>query len=138
MIKKYNVKVNGSIYQVEVEEVSGEFKQSDVLSGQTEAKPLEQPKQNIQKKEEIKNEPHKPSNDVAVSGGEKIECPMPGTILKVNIKKGDTVKKGDVLFILEAMKMENEIMAPHDARVAQVFAVKGASVNTGDVLVTLE
>lgn len=138
MVKKYNVTVNGNTYQVEVEEVSGEFMHNNALPKQAEAKPLEQPKKDTQKKEEAKNEPQEPSDDIAVSGGEKIECPMPGTILKVNIKKGDVVKKGDVLFILEAMKMENEIMAPHDGKIVQVFVVKGASVNTGDALTTLE
>ena len=63
---------------------------------------------------------------------------MPGNILAVNVTAGQAVKKGDVLMVLEAMKMENEIMAPHDAKVAQVLAAKGATVNTGDVLVVLE
>ena len=73
---------------------------------------------------------------VAIAG-EKIECPMPGTVLKVNINPGDTVKKGQVMFILEAMKMENEIMAPHDANIIEVNVAKGAAVNTGDVLAVI-
>jgi biotin carboxyl carrier protein len=63
---------------------------------------------------------------------------MPGTILKVNVSAGDSVKKGDVLCVLEAMKMENDICAPSDGVVASVNAQKGASVNTDDVLVTLD
>ena len=63
---------------------------------------------------------------------------MPGNILDVKVAAGQTVKKGDVLVILEAMKMENEIMAPRDGKVAQVACTKGATVNTGDALVVLE
>lgn len=62
---------------------------------------------------------------------------MPGTILKVNVSNGQAVKKGDVLMILEAMKMENEIMAPCDATVSSVNVANGASVETGTVLCTL-
>ena len=62
---------------------------------------------------------------------------MPGTINAVKVANGQSVKKGDVLVILEAMKMENEIMAPRDGVVASVNVTKGASVNTGDVLVSL-
>jgi biotin carboxyl carrier protein len=63
---------------------------------------------------------------------------MPGTVLDVKVTPGQAVKSGDVLLILEAMKMENEIMAPSDGTVDTVPVAKGASVNSGDVLVTLK
>ena len=68
----------------------------------------------------------------------KINAPMPGTILDVKVSAGDAVKSGDVLAILEAMKMENEIMAPSDGTVAGVHVKKGDSVNSGDLLVSLQ
>jgi len=66
-----------------------------------------------------------------------VDSPMPGTILKVNVTAGQTVKEGDLLVILEAMKMENEIFVPKGGTVTQVLVEKGASVNTGDVLVVI-
>ena len=73
----------------------------------------------------------------AVAAGEPVCAPMPGTILRVNVQNGQAVKEGDLLCVLEAMKMENEIMAPKAGTVAQVVISKGASVNTGDVLVVI-
>ena len=66
-----------------------------------------------------------------------IKAPMPGTIIKVNAKPGDAVKRGDVLCVLEAMKMENDIMAPDDGTVASVAVNAGQTVQTDAVLVTL-
>lgn len=66
-----------------------------------------------------------------------MNAPMPGTILDIRVSEGKAVKTGDVLMILEAMKMENEIMAPHDGTVVSIHAAKGASVNAGDTLVVL-
>ena len=74
---------------------------------------------------------------VTVTGGESVTAPMPGNILRVAVSVGQTVKEGDLLCVLEAMKMENEIMAPKAGTVAQVVTSKGASVSTGDVLVVI-
>ena len=78
-----------------------------------------------------------PAAPAGKAGANAIKAPMPGTIIKVNVKVGDTVKKGDVLCVLEAMKMENDIMAPADGVVASVEATQGASVATDAVLVTM-
>ena len=72
-----------------------------------------------------------------VAGGEAVNAPMPGTILKVNVQPGQAVKAGEVLLVLEAMKMENEIMAPKAGTVAQVLVSKGSNVDTGAALVVL-
>ena len=74
---------------------------------------------------------------VTVSGGESVNAPMPGNILKVNVSVGQPVKAGQVLVVLEAMKMENEIMAPRAGTVAQVPVTKGSTVDTGATLVVL-
>ena len=74
---------------------------------------------------------------VAAVAGEQVLSPMPGTIVKVNVKTGQAVKGGEVLAVLEAMKMENEIMAPHDATVVQVLADVGTKVDTGTPIIVL-
>ena len=73
---------------------------------------------------------------VAVAG-EQVVSPMPGTMVKINVSAGQAVKGGDVLAVLEAMKMENEIMAPHDATVVQVLVDVGAKVDTGTPIIVL-
>ena len=77
-----------------------------------------------------------PSAPAAVDG-EKVVSPMPGTIVRVNVKAGQSIKSGEVLAVLEAMKMENEIMAPHDAKVLQVLVDVGAKVDSGTPLIVL-
>ncbi len=71
---------------------------------------------------------------VTTGDGEKVCAPLPGNILDVKVSNGASVKKGDILCILEAMKMENEIVAPKDGTINTVVATKGSSVNTGDLL----
>ena len=73
----------------------------------------------------------------AAVAGEAVTAPMPGNILKVNVTAGQAVKEGDLLLVLEAMKMENEIFAPKSGTVAQVLVQKGATVDTGATMVVL-
>ena len=77
-----------------------------------------------------------PAAPVAVAG-EQVVSPMPGTMVKINVTAGKAVKSGEVLAVLEAMKMENEIMAPHDATVVQVLVDVGAKVDTGTPIIVL-
>ena len=79
-----------------------------------------------------------PAAPAAVSGtGEVVSAPMPGTILKVNVTQGQAVKEGEVLCVLEAMKMENDIIAPKSGTITQVVTSKGANVSSGDALVVI-
>ena len=107
-MKKYKVNVNGTVYEVEIEEMTG-------APAAAPAAPAAAPV-------------------AAPAGSESINSPMPGNILDVRVSVGQSVKKGDVLMILEAMKMENEIMCPCDGKVTAVHVTKGATVESGTPL----
>ena len=103
--------------------------------GGTPAPAVSAPVEKAEKKEEtVVAEPVKAAAPIAAGEGEKVCAPLPGNILDVKVSNGASVKKGDILCILEAMKMENEIVAPKDGTINTVAATKGSSVNTGDLL----
>ncbi|MCI6053590.1 biotin/lipoyl-containing protein [Dysosmobacter sp.] len=113
-MKKYKVTVNGVAYEVELEELTGAAPAPAAAAAPA------------------------PPPPPAPAGGEQVTAPMPGTILSVNVAVGDSVKRGQVLMILEAMKMENEIMCPRDGRVAAIQTAKGAAVESGTPLCTIQ
>ena len=132
---KYKVTLNGRTYEVEVEagqaillaeyEAIAPAPAAAAAPAAAPAAPAAAPA------------PAAPAAPAVTGAGEAVNAPMPGTILKVNVTQGQAVKEGDVLCVLEAMKMENEIMAPKAGTVTQVVTSKGASVNTGDALVVI-
>jgi biotin carboxyl carrier protein len=129
-MKKFNIKVNGKSYEIEVEEI----KERPAV---TPARPVKSAKPPLLK-------PSPPSRPVApkpipAQAGELIVySPMPGTVVGIEVKEGEMVKQGQVLLILEAMKMENEIPAPADGRVVSIKVAKGASIKSGDILIMLQ
>lgn len=126
-MKKYNVTVNGKKYEVEIEEVGGAVN-SAVVTGSA---------QSVSTPAPAVAEPINNPSATVHSEGEAVNSPMPGTILNIKVTAGQKVSKGDVLCILEAMKMENDIVSPKDGTVASVNTQKGASVNSGDLLFTI-
>ena len=115
-MKKYRVTVNGTVYEIELEELTG-------------AAPVSAP---------AAVPAPSPAPTAAPAGGEQVTSPMPGNILAVNVAAGDTVKRGQVLMVLEAMKMENEIMCPCDGKVVSVNTSKGATVESGTLLCVIQ
>ena len=122
-MRKFIVNVNGNSYEVEVEEIGGAAATPAAAPAPVAAPvaaPAAAPK----------------AAPAAPAGGTAVKAPMPGNVLDIKVSNGQAVKEGDVVVILEAMKMENEIYAPCDGTVT-VVASKGATVNTGDVLVSI-
>ena len=119
-MKKYRVNVNGTQYDITLEVLEGE-----AAAAAPKAAPAAAPAAPA-------------AAPAAVAAGETaVNSPMPGNVFKVECKPGQAVKAGDVLVVLEAMKMENEIMAPNDGTVGTVNVAKGQSVQSGATLLTL-
>ena len=125
-MKNYRVSVNGKSYDVTVEElgVASAAAGPSAVGAAPKAGPAA-------------STALFPASPTVAPGGGAVKSPMPGTLLSFKVVKGQAVRRGDVLLILEAMKMENEIVAPFDGVVTALCAAEGASVNTGDVLVEL-
>lgn len=131
---KYIVTINGKKYEVEVEKVKKEY--VPISRNRNEDAPVasstpKQPSQTAAAKE-LTQEKTKPK-----AGDTVVKSPMPGTIIDIKVSVGQSVKEGETLLILEAMKMENEIVSPATATVKEIAVTKGSSVNSNDVLVVL-
>ena len=121
-MKRYNITVNGTTYEVIVEEADNSTSRAPVYSAPVApAKAPAAPK----------------AVPAGAAGANKVVAPMPGTILDMKVSVGQSVKKGDVICVLEAMKMENDIPAPCDGIVASVNVQKGSTVAANDVIVSL-
>ena len=131
---KYKVTLKGRTYEVEVE--AGEAILLDEYEAIAPSAPAAAPVA-APAAAAPAAAPAAPAAPVVTGAGEPVNAPMPGNILKVNVTAGQAVKSGDVLCILEAMKMENEIMAPKDGTVTQVLVSKGNTVDTGAPLVVI-
>jgi len=135
-MRKFNIKVNGQAYEVEVEEVAGGFAPAPVVPVAAAPAPAVAPvAAPAPEKAEVKAAPA-PAPVAAPAGGTQLKAPMPGTLIDFKATNGAAVKKGQTVLILEAMKMENEIVAPVDGVITFV-ASKGASVNTDDLLAVI-
>ena len=127
---KYVVTLNDKRYEVDVTETEAEILSVTAVSAQTAQAP------------ESKTEGRVPAvlavpTAAVTADGTPVKAPMPGTILEVKAAVGQKVKTGDVLFILEAMKMENEVVAPEDGTVKQILTGKGSTVETDSVLAVI-
>ncbi len=141
-MKQFNVTVNGKTYAVEVEEVGagqGGFTYQPVQQA-----PIQQPVQSASVQASVQAAPVQQApkaqapKATPVSGGELMSAPMPGTILDILVIEGQTVKKGEIILILEAMKMENEIAAAKDGVVSKIYTSKSSIVSAGDPMLTIE
>ena len=140
-MKQFNVTVNGKTYAVEVEEVGagqGGFTYQPVQQA-----PIQQPAQSAPVQAPVQAAPVQQApkaqapKAAPVSGGELMSAPMPGTILDILVTEGQTVKKGEIILILEAMKMENEIAAAVDGVVSKIYTSKSSTVSAGDPMLTI-
>lgn len=131
---KYKVTLNGKTYEVEVEHGKAVLLDEYEALAPAQAAPVAAAPTAAAAAPAAAPASAAPIN---LAAGETVAAPMPGNILRVEVNQGDTVKAGQILVILEAMKMENEIVAPKDGTVAQIVTSKGAVVDTGSPLIVI-
>ena len=131
---KYKVTLNKRVYEVEVEEGSAMLVDEYELAAP--AAPAAAAPVAVAAAPAAAPAPAAPAA-AGLAAGEVVKAPMPGNVLKINVAQGQTVKEGDVLLVLEAMKMENDITATKSGTVAQIVVAKGAVVETGSALVVI-
>ncbi len=138
-MRRFRVKVNEEVFEVEVEEVGQSVSREPAVSAPrpNAPAPVNVPAKKIAPINPAPVSPA-PAAKPAVGGAGAVTAPIPGVVNEIRVSAGKNVKKGEVLLLLEAMKMQNEILAPYDAAVAEVCVSQGASVQTGDVLVKLD
>jgi len=137
-MRKFQIKVDGKVYEVEVEEAGGDESSTGTISAPqpVAAKVKEEPaSQKAAAKPSSGPAPAKAP--AAAVAGEKVVAPMPGKVLQLKVKEGDSIKEGDTLLILEAMKMENEIVANTSGNVKKINVAANDMVDTCDVLLVI-
>ena len=152
-MKKYSLKINGNPYEVKIDDINEASTVAHVtVNGTKYNVEIEGGKAAAAKKPQVTPAPEatglsvtpktpiasKPAAAPVAAGGYKVTCPLPGTVISINVKEGDTVAAGQTLVVLEAMKMENNIDAERGGVVKQVLVSAGATVMEGDVLLVIE
>ena len=135
-MRKFNITVNGEVYEVEVEELGNDGAPVPVQSRPA-AKPAAAPARKAAAPKAAPKKQAKKAPTVS-AGAATVSAPMPGVILDVKVSEGQSVKKNDVILILEAMKMENEVMAPQDGVIETIAVNKGSNVNAGDIMIVIK
>jgi len=141
MLRKFKISIDGKEYLVEMEEIGGSqtvqsaqpVQQSAPSENQTQPEPQNETKEQKDNKEQNESQ----QTEVSEAGSDAMQAPMPGTVLKILVNQGDSVQENQPVLVLEAMKMENEIVASQTGTVQGIHVAKGDVVNSGDALLTI-
>lgn len=128
-MKRYTITVNGKAYDVAVEEIASGMPAPPAAAAAPATTPAPAPQAAAPAVQETSH---------SVGEGTKVSAPMPGVVLDIKVAVGDSIKTGQPLIVLEAMKMENDIVSPCDGTISSIPVSKGTSVNASDVLITIK